>query len=486
MQRKRGISLIVLVITIIVMIVLAGAIILSLNNSGIIGKANQAVRDTDDLTIKTIVDLVWTDSYLKYKDKDNYLGLIHDDIYEALENNGVNADDYFILVYENGAEAYAWKENVSSIVDGVPIPKGFVVSPYDGENKKDEGLVIYELKENEKAIDSEETQFESWTERNQYVWIPVDRTKFTTQFVRGAYGGETINNYNKIGSSKKVWELEVDNNNMPKSEEQTSDYLEDGKLDYITKETLQEARAMYESVKKYGGFYVARYEAGLNNLRTKMGDLSQLPKGKNVFSAMNKAPYIMISYNSNSSRLSDENGAAEVARSIYPNDSSNTTGVVSTLMYGVQWSRVLGWFQEIEAKDINGNLVDIFSAKDIGNFLNVKIEKADLNKNAKRRLTTTSSYGRYEEPQDNEIKDEETPWLLSTGALKRAKVANIYDLAGNVKEWTMESYNSYNKAAYGGAYGKAGSYGFTAVSYVDTYSNYGYYEYGFRPALYIK
>ena len=40
---KKGISLIVLVITIIVMIILAAAIILSLNNAGIIGNANQAV-----------------------------------------------------------------------------------------------------------------------------------------------------------------------------------------------------------------------------------------------------------------------------------------------------------------------------------------------------------------------------------------------------------------------------------------------------------
>lgn len=43
MQTKKGISLIVLVITIIVMIILAGAIILTLNNSGIIGKASETV-----------------------------------------------------------------------------------------------------------------------------------------------------------------------------------------------------------------------------------------------------------------------------------------------------------------------------------------------------------------------------------------------------------------------------------------------------------
>jgi len=63
MQKRRGISLIVLVITIIVMIVLAGAIILSLNNSGIIQKANQAVRDTDEATVKELAQMAWAEAY---------------------------------------------------------------------------------------------------------------------------------------------------------------------------------------------------------------------------------------------------------------------------------------------------------------------------------------------------------------------------------------------------------------------------------------
>ena len=51
-KLKGGISLIVLVITIIVMIILAAAIILSLSNSGIIGKANKAKTDSDAASIK--------------------------------------------------------------------------------------------------------------------------------------------------------------------------------------------------------------------------------------------------------------------------------------------------------------------------------------------------------------------------------------------------------------------------------------------------
>ena len=51
-KLKDGISLIVLVITIIVMIVLAGAVILALSNSGIIEKATSSAFKTDVKTIK--------------------------------------------------------------------------------------------------------------------------------------------------------------------------------------------------------------------------------------------------------------------------------------------------------------------------------------------------------------------------------------------------------------------------------------------------
>ena len=54
-KQKKGISLIVLVITIIVMIILATAIILALNGSGIIGKAGQARTSADLASVKEYV-----------------------------------------------------------------------------------------------------------------------------------------------------------------------------------------------------------------------------------------------------------------------------------------------------------------------------------------------------------------------------------------------------------------------------------------------
>ncbi len=63
--NKRGISLIVLVITIIVMIILASAIILSLSNSGIIGRANEASFKTDVKSIQEELTIELADAILE-------------------------------------------------------------------------------------------------------------------------------------------------------------------------------------------------------------------------------------------------------------------------------------------------------------------------------------------------------------------------------------------------------------------------------------
>ena len=44
-----------------------------------------------------------------------------------------------------------------------------------------------------------------------------------------------------------------------------------------------------------------------------------------------------------------------------------------------------------------------------------------------------------------------TEWALSTGALKSANINNIYDMAGNVEEWTMEGYSTFDRVRRGGS-----------------------------------
>ena len=99
MQKKKGISLIVLAITIIVMVILAGAIILTLNNSGIIQKATDAVDKTNAATIKEVAQLGWAEAYVEYGAD---LAKLKEGVKNALSKNNINVNEYKIEVTTDG------------------------------------------------------------------------------------------------------------------------------------------------------------------------------------------------------------------------------------------------------------------------------------------------------------------------------------------------------------------------------------------------
>lgn len=68
---KKGISLIVLVITIIVMIIIAGAIIISLNSTNLIQKADDAVITSDAANLKSELTLKYAEVMLYNEEKEN-------------------------------------------------------------------------------------------------------------------------------------------------------------------------------------------------------------------------------------------------------------------------------------------------------------------------------------------------------------------------------------------------------------------------------
>ena len=109
---KKGISLIVLVITIIVMIIIAGAIIISLNSSNVISKANQAVTDSDLANARNAAML----AYAELAAGNNGIAVLPTTLptwaasvtnltgyYTAyLTNAGFKADAYTVTVDSNG------------------------------------------------------------------------------------------------------------------------------------------------------------------------------------------------------------------------------------------------------------------------------------------------------------------------------------------------------------------------------------------------
>ncbi len=222
----------------------------------------------------------------------------------------------------------------------------------------------------------------------------------------------------------------IDNSNFITTEQTEEKYYEpagDGqKIDEKASENIKEVQAMYKSVKDYKGFYIGRFETGTDTdvARTSDSGINETPVIKK-----NKYIYNYISWGKNTN--DETGGAVEKARSMYEN---------STLCYGVQWDAVLRWIN----KDNSINYI-----------LKDSIEKGNYDTNGN---------------------------LIKSGNNENYQIKNIYDLAGNVSEWTMESYGTTERVTRGGKSGGTDNITYRESNAVDTKSGLC----GFRVTLYIK
>ena len=135
MKIKQGISLIVLVITIIVMVILAGAIVLTLNNNGIIDRASDAVEQTNLATVKELTQMAWAEAYANgARTQEEF----QDAVGKALEANKVDLEKYGIVVTTSGVEvANGW------IQAGLKVKRGTTVLEIGDTVNYDEEVEAY-------------------------------------------------------------------------------------------------------------------------------------------------------------------------------------------------------------------------------------------------------------------------------------------------------------------------------------------------------
>ena len=449
-KTNKGITLIALVITIIVLLILAGVTIAMLTGeNGIITKANNSKNETAKATAKEKVQTEVMASYgtdgkidlnqlnknlqnisgLKYKGS----SISDSNKIESLPAT-VTVDGYNVKIEENGTTTVAGEstpitpptggtititdakkdemknktENSDlTVTDGtVKIPAGFKVAE-DSGTTIDEGIVIEDSKQ------------------NQFVWVPV---KTYSEFIRreGYSDGSQQNYLSDCG------EADATGNNT------NAKVIE-------TATTKKEAKDMYASVKKNGGFYIGRYEAGKDTEEKVV-----VQKNANVY---NRIPWSSTGEMQEDERATTE-GAVELSRNFARENNYKT--VQSTLIYGVQWDAVMNWMKDVE---------------------NSSATSTD-----KKYIIDSTGMGWYFRVSGNS--ENKTGIDLNGG---KNQVKKIYDLAGNVDEWTMESHDTDNRVHRGGGYYGTGSN--YPASYRGSFNpsrNGDDFGIGFRPTLFLK
>ncbi len=435
LKGRNGITLIALVITIIVLLILAGVTIASITGeNGILSKATNA-RDNNakvsaEERVKTeVLGSYGSDGKLSLDDLNNNLknvdGLKYNEKKISADNKieslpaTVNVDGYDVVITEQGnvekpkkledakTDDMLTKTNDTPItVDNktVKIPAGFKVAD-DSGTTIDEGIVIED------------------GERNQFVWVPVSKENFATEFVRrdngslqswGSYCGEA----NAKGENEKVTETET---------------------------TKKEAIKMYASVERNEGFYIARYEAG--------------KEGENVVSKKGADVYNYIPWSANGDNIQETTGttggAVELSRNFA--NVKNYKTVTSTLIYGVQWDAVMKWMENVSNPNVEG----------------------------KTYIQDSTGMGWYSDNYNSGNSDYKTGIDIGEENKGSNQVKKIYDLAGNVYEWTMESFNTGIRVTRGGFYNNTGS-NYPASYRSAYYPSCSFFYIGFRPTLFLN
>ena len=364
--------------------------------------------------------------------------------------NAVNLEDNEYMHVEEDASG-----------DKVPVPNGYVGSSVAGENEIDTGYVIYE---GEEAV-TDSNVADAQKNRNQYVWVPVpDISKFYGTDANGkkwgkiyTFSSSTSSGYDEItGTQPYNWSesngvMTISSKTNYREPDVVAKYSStgydmDSRLKTLgigaktTHEFLnqleKEFNNMVASVEKYGGFYIGRYETGNINQDTPV-----IQKGNTNISS--QTWYNMYK------RCKNIKGA--------------NTNVETGMIWGNQWDRTLMWLIETGSKTKEQIADDSTSW---GNYYNATFEYVNSSGS-----TAT--------------KNEGSSTRIPTGSAEYTKANNIYDLAGNVRDWTMEAYSTSNRVYRGGYYSSNGD-----DNPADYRSNgnptYSVSSYGCRSALYIK
>ena len=390
--NEKGITIIALIITIILLLILVGVSINLVIKGNLFGSAEKAVDGTN---AKVEQEQTRVDELMGELDK-----------VEKQQKEQEEAEKQKNLLGKRVTENTKYVSNGKTAW----IPKGFTVSGIKSEQSIDNGLVIYDIPEGTTVDwtnpDSVKTAY------NQFVWIPVEvKSTDTENSIASFYRSEWTANESTGGE---------------RTNGLSTDYTEpDSTNDTADKTGIANQIAnLTKSIYKYGGFYIGRYEAGSETERTSSSGVTTLGIKQDMY------PYNYVKWGDSESSIGTT-GAVYLSNSLY---NTNEYGATSMLCTGACWDSMLDFI-----KDSSHSVTD---STTWGNYNNSETYIINRGKYA---VFNTSTY-KLEKFQDvgNEYsKEKDKSILLTTGAAETRNVAKkIYDVAGNVYEWTTESYSS--------------------------------------------
>ena len=422
-MKNKGVTLIALAVTIVVMLILAGVTISVLNGEN--GIVKQAQKAKEESKIKELKEKVRIDIAGKRVENingelrvsvlkeilDKYFDNVPVETQITSETELKAKEEYGkyemkISDIDVGEITYETSYTIFKDVNGeqVPIPEGYIVSENSDENIVNKGLVI------------------SDSRGNEYVWISctVDSSSNKLQYKRTEWGVEKDGTDNSRAIKDELTLKDID---VTYSKTDT----DNGINEEISKEIVAQINAEKESIKKYGGYYIGRYEVGKDN--------------KTAVIKAEQEPYVNIKWSK----------AYELAKGI-----GGGEGATTYLCSSYSWDTAINFIQNTTGKNYATSIIG-------------------FNGNWKSQEVKDSS-GKV-------IKPVNTAQRLNTGLT--TALCNIYDMGGNVGEFTTELNPGTSETVVlrGGNFDHNGS---PAGYRWDNSSGFAGSNCGFRATLFLK
>ena len=426
-KQAKGITLIALVITIIVLLILAGVTITMLTGeNGILNQATNAKNATDKSEFEEQVSLAVMAAKtnktgsINTSDLETELNKISGAEITKSANNElpwtVKKGNYEVTITGEGNASNTEKDNDDVMENAKKaMPTGGTIDKNTNENT---GIVMVDSNGNEWVwVEVPATVFTSATSSTDYDNIKADLIKYASDYRDSgidecvdewyAMDGETLVTANTEGITEAQKLL---NNGCG--------------LTYNEYNTNY--KKMLSSIYTNKGFYIGRYEAGIagsdeNTSLARYFSRTEITNDSpKAVSKKDMIPYNYV-YCSDAQKLAT---------------GMSTGNKTSSLMYGIQWDLVCKFLEVKGNWDTTTNTAQYYikeNSTSWGNYINSGFE---INSNKAK------GYANPWEDVSGTSKSAGTEILLTTGASEQNKKMNIYDFSGNEYEWTLEKTTS--------------------------------------------